>query len=77
MAGNLFEEDKQCNAPSKEVISRLVLLCIFLSFPNQGKGFARQGALQLPGWIAVAQGGVSFAPADPNQHNQRTKNELN
>ena len=54
MAGNLFEEDKQCNAPSKEVISRLVLLCIFLSFPNQGKGFARQGALQLPGWIDVA-----------------------
>ena len=55
MAGNLFEEDKQCNAMSKEVISRLPA-CILSSFRKQGKRAeaAAAAAVQFTGWIDVA-----------------------
>ena len=60
MAGNLFEEDKQCNAMSKEVISRLpAIACILWSFQKQGKraeaaAAAAAAAVQFTGWMDVA-----------------------
>ena len=44
MAGNLFDVDKQCNAMSKEVISRLAASC---TFRNQGKEGGGAAAVQL------------------------------
>ena len=53
MAGNLFEEDKQCNAMSKEVISRLPA-CILWSFQKQVKRAEAAAVVQFTGWIDVA-----------------------